>query len=127
VGGSWAANHSHNQPANQFPKWYNPAVFAVPANGSFGNFHRNTIYGPGINQWDFSLYKNFIVHEESRFQLRFEGYNVFNHTQWGNVNNSLSAPDTPGTVYSGSNAGSAGQITSVHDPRELQLGGKFYF
>ncbi len=127
VGGSWAESHSHNVPANQFPMWYNPAVFAVPANGTFGNFHRNTIYGPGVNSWNISLYKNFTINENTRFQLRFEGYNVFNHTQWGNVNNSLSAPDVAGTTYSGSNAGSSGQITTVRDPRQLQLGGKFYF
>jgi hypothetical protein len=127
IGGSWAASHTHHVAANASPTWFNPAVFAVPANGSFGNFHRNTIYGPGINNWNFSVYKNFSVHEDTRFQLRFEGYNVFNHTQWGNVNNGLSAPDNPGTVYSGSNAGSSGTITSARDPRQLQLGGKFYF
>jgi hypothetical protein len=127
VGGSWSANSSHSQPAGVFPKWYNPAVFAVPANGSFGNFHRNTIYGPGIDNWNFSVYKNFTVNENTRFQIRFEGYNVFNHTQWANVNNGLSAPDVAGTTFSGSNAGSSGQINSARDPRQLQLGGKFYF
>ncbi len=127
VGGSWSESHAHSVPSGQFPMWYNPAAFAVPANGSFGNFPRNTIYGPGVNNWDISLMKNIVIHEDTRFQLRFEGYNVFNHTQWGDINNSLSAPDVPGTPYSGSNAGSSGQITSVRDPRELQLGGKFYF
>lgn len=127
VGGSWSESHSHNVPSGQSPMWFNPAVFAVPANGSFGNFARNTIYGPGINQWDVALYKNFNINEGTRFQLRIESYNTFNHTQWGNVNNGLSAPDVPGTAYSGSNAGSSGQINSVHDPRELQFGGKFYF
>jgi hypothetical protein len=127
VGGSWAKSHTHNVPAGQSPMWYNPAVFAVPANGTFGNFHRNTIYGPGINNWNFSLMKNINITESVRFQLRFEGYNIFNHTQWGNVNNSLSAPDVAGTTYSGSNAGSSGQITSTRDPRQFQFGGKFYF
>jgi hypothetical protein len=127
VGGSWSEPHSHNLPAGQFPMWYNPAVFAVPANGSYGNFPRNSIYGPGVNNWNFSLYKNFKVSESSRVQLRFEGFNVFNHTQWGGVNNNLSSSGPPGTVYSGLNAGSAGQITTVRDPRQLQLAGKFYF
>jgi hypothetical protein len=127
VGGSWKESHSHNVPGGQSPMWYNPAVFAVPANGTFGNFHRNTIYGPGIDNWNFSLDKNIIINENTRFQLRFEGYNIFNHTQWGNVNNGLSAPDIAGTTFSGSNAGSSGQITSVHDPRQFQFGGKFYF
>ncbi len=127
VGGSYGEPHSHNLPAGQFPMWYNPAVFAVPANGTFGTFHRNTIYGPGVNNWNFSIYKDFAIHEQSHFQLRFEGYNVFNHTQWANVNNSLSAPDVAGTTFSGPNAGSSGQINSVRDPRELQFGLKFYY
>ncbi len=127
VGGSWAESHSHNVPAGQFPMWYNPAVFAVPANGTFGNFHRNTIYGPGINNWNVAVMKNFPINENTRFQLRFEGFNVFNHTQWANMNNSLSAPDVAGTTFSGANAGSSGQVTGDRDPRELQFGGKFYF
>jgi hypothetical protein len=126
IGGPILASHSHNQPAGQFPMWYNPAAFAVPANGSFGNFHRNTIYGPGVDNYNMSLFKNFNFTENTRIQLRFEAYNVFNHTQWGTINEDLSAP-TPGTSFAGANAGSSGQITTARDPRLLQLGGKFYF
>lgn len=126
LGGNIRASHSHSVPAGQFPMWYNPAVFASPANGSFGNFHRNTIYGPGVDNWNMSLFKNFNFTENMRLQLRFEAYNVFNHTQWGTVNNTLSAP-TPGTPFSGANAGASGQITSTRDPRQMQIGGKFYF
>jgi hypothetical protein len=106
--------------------WYDPAAFAQPANGTFGNFHRNTITGPGVENFNISVFKNVIINDNTRFQLRFEGYNVFNHTQWGNVNNTLSA-SSPGTPFSGANAGASGQITSARDPRQLQLGGKFYF
>jgi hypothetical protein len=126
LGGPILTPHSHNVPAGQFPQWFNPAVFASPANGTFGNFHRNSIYGPGVDNWNMSLFKNFNFTESTRIQLRFEGYNVFNHTQWGNVNSTLSAP-TAGTSFAGANAGASGQITSTRDPRILQLGGKFYF
>jgi hypothetical protein len=126
IGGQIKTSHSHNEPAGQNPMWYNPAVFASPAPGSFGDFHRNSIYGPGILNFNMALYKNFNFTENMRIQLRFEGFNVFNHTQWANINYSLSAP-TSGTIFSGSNAGSSGQITSARDPRQLQLGGKFYF
>lgn len=125
IGGQILTPHSHNQPAGQFPTWYNPAAFASPANGSFGNFHRNSIYGPGVDNWNMSLFKNFNFTESVRVQLRFEGYNVFNHTQWGNINVGLSAP-TAGTSFQ-NYAGSSGQITSTRDPRQLQLGGKVYF
>jgi Carboxypeptidase regulatory-like domain/TonB-dependent Receptor Plug Domain len=126
IGGKILTSHSHNVAAGQFPHWYNPAVFASPLNGSFGNFRRNTIYGPGVDNWNMSLLKNLNFTENMRLQLRFEAFNVFNHTQWGTINNNLSAP-TPGTPFSGANAGASGQITSARDPRQLQIGGKFYF
>lgn len=125
-GGSIYTSHTHNVPAGQNPMWFNPGVFARPADGSFGNVRRNWLRGPGINNWDMSLFKNFIFTENTRVQLRFEYFNVFNHTQWANMNNTLSAP-TAGQPFSGSYAGSSGQITSARDPRILQLGGKFYF
>ncbi|MGC2399647.1 MAG: carboxypeptidase regulatory-like domain-containing protein [Acidobacteriaceae bacterium] len=126
IGGQITAPHNHNVGAGQFPMWFNPGVFQVPANGTYGNFRRNSIYGPGVDNWNMSLFKNINFTENLRIQLRFEAYNVFNHTQWGTVNNGLSAP-TPGTQFTGAYAGASGQITSARDPRILQLGGKFYF
>jgi hypothetical protein len=73
-----------------------------------------------------SLFKNFNFTENTRIQLRFEAYNVFNHTQWGNININLNAPQA-GNSFGGANAGGSGQIVSARDPRQLQLGGKFYF
>ena len=125
-GGQIMASHTHNVAAGAAPQWFNPGVFSQPANGSFGNFGRNTIYGPGVNSWNMALNKSFIFTESLRAQLRFEFFNVFNHTQWGNINTGLNAP-SPGTSFAGSNAGSSGQITSVRDPRQLQVGAKFYF
>ena len=73
IGGPIRITPSHNQPAGQNPMWYNPAAFASPAPGSFGDFHRNTIYGPGILNFNMALYKNFNFTENTRIQLRFEG------------------------------------------------------
>jgi hypothetical protein len=125
IGGPILTPHNHNVPLKQNPMWFNPAAFASPPPGSFGNFHRNSIYGPGIDNWNMSLFKNFIFTESMRIQLRFEAYNVFNHTQWANVNNGLSTP-VNGTSFAAT-PGASGQITSARDPRQLQLGGKFYF
>ena len=72
-----------------------------------------------------SLLKNLNFTESIRAQLRFEFFNVFNHTQWANINTGLSSP-TPGTSFAAT-PGSTGQITSARDPREMQLGAKFYF
>ena len=127
IGGQIRVKPNHLTPLGSSPMWFNPAAFAVPANGTFGNFHRNTIYGPGVDNYNVSVYKNVNITESIRFQLRFEGYNVFNHTQWSSLNTALTGVSTAGSSFAGGNAGNAGQINNVHDPRQLQLGGKFYF
>ena len=62
--------------------WFNTAAFAQPAPGQFGNIGRNTLRGPGINNFDLALFKNFDLGMGSRLQFRFESFNAFNHTQW---------------------------------------------
>jgi hypothetical protein len=112
--------------------WFNPNAFAEPAIGSIGNIGRNAFTGPGINNWDMSLFKNFAFKEHMSLQLRFEVYNVFNHTQAAAVGAGFNGPsNTPGATptYTVSAAGqfSQGQINGFRDPRAIQLGGKFYF
>jgi hypothetical protein len=62
--------------------WFNTAAFAQPAPGRFGSIGRNTLRGPGINNLDLALFKNFDVAKGSRIQFRFESFNVFNHAQF---------------------------------------------
>ena len=62
--------------------WFNTAAFAQPAPGRFGSIGRNTLRGPGINNMDLALFKNFEIGKGSRLQFRFESFNTFNHTQF---------------------------------------------
>jgi hypothetical protein len=62
--------------------WFNTAAFAQPAPGRFGSIGRNTLRGPGINNLDLALFKNFDVGRGSRVQFRFESFNAFNHAQF---------------------------------------------
>jgi TonB-dependent Receptor Plug Domain len=105
--------------------WLNPEAFLEPQAGSVGSIGRNAFRGPGINNWDMSVFKNIHFTERMYLQLRLESYNTFNHTQPNNVNIGFSAPapGAPPTLP----AGTQGQITGFRDPRELQLGAKFYF
>ena len=66
----------------------NAASFARPAGrGDIGNAARYMFRGPGINNWNLSLFKNFPLGASSRrLQLRLEAYNVLNHTQFGSFN-----------------------------------------
>jgi hypothetical protein len=54
-----------------------------------GNLGKNTVTGPGTNNWDLSLYRKLRFTERFTGQLRLETYNTFNHTQFNGVNSTL--------------------------------------
>jgi len=59
--------------------WLNPAAFAVPQPGTYGNLGRNALRGPSMNQWDLTLSKKFPFRENGNVEFRAEGYNILNH------------------------------------------------
>jgi len=59
-------------------QWVNPAAFAQPAPGTYGNLPRNYLYGPGFADVDFSVIKNTKITERVNAQFRIELYNLFN-------------------------------------------------
>ena len=63
--------------------WINPAAFALPAAGTFGDAPRDLVRGPGTWQIDFSTDKTFTLTERVNLQFRSEFYNIFNHPQLG--------------------------------------------
>ncbi|HEV2577559.1 MAG TPA: carboxypeptidase regulatory-like domain-containing protein [Acidobacteriaceae bacterium] len=88
--------------------------------GSFGNVHRNPYHGPGANNTNLVLAKNFILSNDGvmRLQLRMESDNVFNHTSFNN----------PSSLWEVGGANTAfGEITSAANARQTQLGARFYF
>ncbi|MEO8736303.1 MAG: carboxypeptidase regulatory-like domain-containing protein [Edaphobacter sp.] len=104
-------------------QWFNPADFVSPGNYVFGNSGRNIIYGPGMKQFDVSLFKNFRFDEAGvrHLQLRVETFNIFNTPQFNNPNAQIGS-STVGTITS------AGQpLLFQRTSREIQLAGKFYF
>jgi len=106
---------------------FNTAAFIAPppaactnANPSFlcwGNAAKALFRGPGINDWDMSLFKNMPFGERLRAQLRVEAYNVFNHTQFTSVGTSATFNPTTGAQTNGT----FGQYTAAANPRQLQL------
>jgi hypothetical protein len=58
--------------------YLNPAAFAMPAPGTYGNLARNALRGPGINQFDFTLTKRFAIREKANLEFRAECYNLLN-------------------------------------------------
>jgi hypothetical protein len=59
--------------------WFNVAAFAAPGAGQFGNMRRNSVYGPGIVQFNASLHKVFPISERINFDLSANATNFFNH------------------------------------------------
>lgn len=80
-------------------RWFNPAAFAVPPVGRFGSSARNVIYGPGVANFDFGLFKYFTLREGARLQLRMTATNFFNHPNFGDPNTNISAAAV-GTIRS---------------------------
>jgi hypothetical protein len=112
-------------------QWFSVSDFATPAAGSWGNLGHNAIRGPGRDNWNLSLFKNFLLSESrgSSLQFRAEFFNVWNHTQFqGNVGNggivNSIAFTSAGALAPNQNTGA---ITSAFDPRTIQLGLKLIF
>jgi len=105
----------------------NPAAFAAPAPGTFGNCAPRKFHGPGIQMVDLSLFKQFKFTERWQLQFRAEFFNAFNHPNFGNPSADVSSPGSFGRVSNtlapilGTDSGGPG------DPREIQLALKLYF
>jgi len=105
-------------------EWFDTTAFSRPLeawnggqNQGFGSAGKDAVVGPGRVNFTTSLYKSFAVTERAHFELRFESFNTFNHSEFNALN-------VGGPTASNSNFG---QVTSAMDPRTLELGGKFVF
>ena len=73
----------------------NPAAFAIPKPGTFGNLERNLLHGPSFFQQDLIVAKKFVITEGTNIEFRSEFFNIFNGTNFGNPPAQL--PSTFGT------------------------------
>jgi hypothetical protein len=103
-------------------QWLNPAAFAIPANGTWGNAGRSIATGPGLVQVDFSLQKNTRLSENKALVFRVETFNLFNRIQAGNPGTTLTSPAAFGFITSGLNR-TIGTGTS----RQMQLAMRLNF
>jgi hypothetical protein len=82
--------------------------------GTFGTANRRFFHGPGFNNTDFGVSKRTVIKENYAFDLRFELFNIFNHTQFKNPSG-----DITGSSF--------GIVTNARDPRIGQVSAKFYW
>ncbi|MFP5248411.1 MAG: hypothetical protein ACLGP3_01125, partial [Acidobacteriota bacterium] len=104
--------------------WFNKSDFANPTapwNGGttqgFGTAGKDAVVGPGLFNWNFSLFKSIYFTERTNgpaLELRFESFNTFNHPSWSGLD-----ANTADSNF--------GTVTSDFAPRVLELGGKITF
>jgi hypothetical protein len=109
-------------------------AFQLQAPGTFGNSGLNNVRGPGINNFDLSLFKDFVLPhikgiggtESPRLEFRTEFFNAFNHTQFGSIDTTfVPAQDVLGSGVSSS--APFGSVSSARDPRQIQFALKLLF
>jgi len=102
----------------------NPAAFATPKPGTFGNLERNSIHGPSFRQVDLVFGKRLQMNNKPGIELRMEVFNVFNADNFSNPVGTLPSalPATsvteankvqPGQPFTSAAAGTFGTLTST--------------
>jgi len=126
------------------PLLLNPAGYVAPRGLTFGNCGRNSANNPSRTNFNLSLIKHWKVFGERDLEIRVEGFNVFNHTQFriydpshpGNTgNNIIGCYGSASASYSAAGGGGVDCLTGnsflhpvdAHDPRIFQFGLKFAF
>ena len=99
-------------------EWFNTAAFSnvVPGGGySYGNAGRDILVGPGLQNFDLGLFKNYRLTERFGIQFRAEAFNALNHADFSNPT-------------ADANSSSFGQISSTSTSnRDIQFGLKVLF
>ena len=93
-------------------EWFDTSCFTVPAAFTYGDAGRDIVIGPGLDDFDASIQKQFPVRENMNLQFRLDVFDFFNHPNFN-------APVGAGRTYS--TATSFGSITSANDPRDMQF------
>lgn len=93
-------------------KWFNTSCFSTPAAFTYGDAGRDIVIGPGLDDFDASIQKQFPIRESMNLQFRWDIFDFFNHPNFN-------APIGAGRLLSISS--SFGQITSANDPRDMQF------
>ena len=114
----------------------NTSCFAPAAKGSVGlDSGFNRLRGPGLENWDMSLFKNISIRERMRIQLRLEAYNAFNHTEWGSINSTITFNAAGKVINLPTQLGGTGgrfgfgaeSAIRTNSQRIVQIAAKLYF
>jgi hypothetical protein len=107
--------------------YIDPTAFQLQPAGFYGNLGRDTLIGPGLRDFDFSVLKRTAITERLKTEFRFEAFNLLNHTNFASPANSnlviFDSVDSHGVPHVPANFG---QLTATStSSRQLQFGLKF--
>jgi hypothetical protein len=104
-------------------RFFRNDIFQMPAVGTLGNGGKWLFTGPGVNNWDLSVVKNFPIREPLKLQFRAEAYNAFNHTQFSGVDSTARFDVNTGAQVNAN----LGKLNAVRTPRQMQMALRFTF
>lgn len=102
--------------------WLNPAAFAMPAAGTYGNLARNAARGPKFVQVDLSLFKNTPVLAGHTLQIRLEVFNLLNEPIWAQPSATWLSKASFGRVFN-----TFGRTEGFGTSRQIQIGARYTF
>ncbi len=103
------------------PRFVDAACFARPlTRGEIGNASRNMIRRPGVINSDLAFFKNVRLRENLRLQFRWEMYNLFNHTNFNDVDTDLTLTLNTTTGQVTQTNARFGQPITARSPRVMQ-------
>lgn len=106
--------------------WFDTSVFRrpekgeVPPRSEHGNQRRDIIRNPGWHNWDLTLFKNIPFGDRRALQLRWEVYNLFNHTQFSSIDTGADFDEEGNQVNE-----RFGEVTGTRQPRVMQASLRF--
>ncbi len=112
---------NNTNPLYFYPKFTttnNPYGFTQPGLDQVGNVGRDNFFGPHFFNTDLSVQKNFPIRESISLQLRADGFNAFNHINWGTPN---------GTIEQGGSITQGPYPNGSANPRQMQFSGRVQF
>jgi hypothetical protein len=96
---------------------FDASQLTLPSLGTMGNARRRFFSGPGMENFDATVSRRFLVRDSRSLEFRAEAFNVFNHAQF------FGAAAVEGNISSGS----FGQAVSAMAPRLAQVAVRFQF
>ena len=121
--GSLRADYINGQPillanpqvlASGAIQYVNPAAFAVPVAGAFGDSSRDMVWGPSTHQLNGVFNRDIRLGGTRFLSLSVNINNLLNTVNWGTVDTNINSP-------------TFGQITSVRGMRTMTITGRFRF